>query len=75
MTDNDTLYGQHSTQTLVLITIFCLVLGLAVAVFAIPENALPFWQRMGLGASMGVWGGWCVYGWRVLFSEGEEEEQ
>ncbi|MCO4746570.1 MAG: hypothetical protein KC912_17380 [Proteobacteria bacterium] len=70
----DTLYGQHSRNTLIVIAAGCTVAGLLVGLFAIPADAMTLPQRAGLGLAMGVWGFYCVYGWRVLFSEELEQE-
>ncbi|TNE92867.1 MAG: hypothetical protein EP330_00355 [Deltaproteobacteria bacterium] len=68
------LYGQHSAATLLFILAACTVVGTLIAVFAIPEDALPFGQRLGVGLFTGVWGAACLYGWRLIYVEGDEED-
>ena len=72
--EKQTLYGQHSRATLIGIAIACVVAGLLFGLFAIPPDALPFHQRIGVGLATGFWAGFCLYGWRVLFSESENED-
>lgn len=67
-----TLYGQHSRLTLTLVGIACLFAGLLLGIFAIPPDALPIHQRVVVGLATGFWSAFCIFGWRVLFSEPEQ---
>lgn len=75
MSENETLYGQHSRQTLALIAAACVVVGLIIGVFLIPPDALPLGQRIAVGLFTGVWGTACLYGWRFLYLDGDEVER
>lgn len=71
---DEKLYGQHTTRTLLFILAACTVVGTVIALYAIPEDALPFGERLMVGIFTGVWGAACLYGWRLIYVEGDEEE-
>ena len=68
------LYGQHSLGTLVFIGSACTGIGAAITFSMIDADAMPLGQRLFVSIATGMWAAFCLYGWRVLFSEEESAD-
>jgi hypothetical protein len=71
---DEKLYGQHSPRMQLFILAMCTLVGTAITIYGIPEDAMPLPQRFGVGVFTGVWGAACLYGWRLIYVDGDEDD-
>lgn len=72
--DKSTLYGQHSATTLIVIGTTCTAIGAAITFAMLDADSMPLGQRLFVSIGTGMWAAFCLYGWRVLFSEDESAD-
>lgn len=70
--EKGTLYGQHANWVYVLGTAVFLVTGLVVGLMYLPDE-WSLARRIGGGLFGGLGSGMCIYGWRLLFYDEEED--
>lgn len=61
-----TYYGQHKKLVYVLGTLVALAIGAGVGYLVLPDD-WALYRRLGGGAFMGLWCGYCIFAWRFLF--------
>lgn len=66
------LHGQHRNRFYWILGTFLIVVGMISGYFIGPDD-WPLWRQLLAGGMFGIWCGYCVFAWHLLFYNTVEE--